>query len=395
MPEKEPFENREMEPSTPGIPKAGDLNFSGGNKSAGPRRRGCLSALGCLLQILGALFLLLLLAGLAGAGGFAWWMRRDLRQPGAEPFLRVEVKAGDSLRSVSQRLEEAKIVTHGELLVALAFLRRSERGLQVGEHVFVPGTPPVEVLRQLTQPPVATETKITFPEGWTVRQMAQRLEEKKIVGSGERFLELCADADFLEGLGVLAPNAEGYLFPDTYQFKAGMKEEDVIRRLTGRFSEVIHSPRHLGLQPGLNSPHSVPLTYQEAVVLASIIQREARVAEEMPLIASVYHNRLKAGKRLESCATVCYILNKWDAPLTLKDLDTDSPYNTYRHEGLPPGPICNPGADALRAAFLPEKSDYLFYVYKGDGRHAFSRTYAEHEKARKQYKDAWKFSSQQ
>ncbi len=361
----------------------------------GPQRRGCLRFCGCLFQILGVFFLLILLAGLTGVGGFFWWARRDLRPAGAEPSLRVEVKAGESLRSVAQKLEEAKVVDHWEPLIILAYLRKAERGLQVGEHAFVLGTPPVEILHELNRAPATQTAKVTFPEGWTIRQMAQRLEEKGIIASSERFLQLCGDAELLKSLGISSANAEGYLFPDTYQFATGLDEAEVIRRLAGQFSEVIHSSKRLGLQPGMNSPNAVPLTFQESVALASIIQREARLPEEMPLIASVYHNRLKEGKRLESCATVCYILNKWDAPLTLKDLDTDSPYNTYRHPGVPPGAICNPGEDALRAAFQPEKSDYLFYVYKGDGRHEFTRTYAEHEKARQKYKDEWKFSSQQ
>ncbi|HNY25954.1 MAG TPA: endolytic transglycosylase MltG [Candidatus Sumerlaeota bacterium] len=368
---------------------------SSGGPSLAPARRGCLRVFGCLFQILGIFFLLILLAGLAGLGGFSWWARRDLRQAGAEPSLRVEVKAGESLRSVAQKLEEARVVDRWEPLMALALLRKSERGIQVGEHTFVPGTPPVEILRQLNQAPATQATKVTFPEGWTTRQMAQRLQEKGIIHSSERFLQLCEDAEFLKSVGIPSASAEGYLFPDTYQFSPGLDEAEVIRRLAAQFSEVIHSPKRLGLQPGMNSPNAFPLTFQESVVLASIIQREARLSEEMPLIASVYHNRLRDKKRLESCATVCYLLNKWDAPLTLKDLETDSPYNTYRHEGVPPGAICNPGQDALRAAFQPEKSDYLFYVYKGDGRHEFTRTYAEHEKARLKYKDEWKFSSQQ
>jgi UPF0755 protein len=337
----------------------------------------------------------MILGVLTGVGGFFWWARRDLRPADAGPSLCVEVKAGESFRSVAQKLEEAKVVDHWEPLVALAFLRKAERGLQVGEHAFVPGTPPVEILHELNQVSATQTSKVTFPEGWTTRQMAQRLEEKGIIASGERFLQLCGDEAFLKSIGVPASNAEGYLFPDTYQFMPGLDEAEVIRRLAGQFSEIIHSQKHLGLQPGMNSPNAAPLSFQESIALASIIQREARLPEEMPLIASVYHNRLKAGKRLESCATVCYLLNKWDAPLTLKDLETDSPYNTYRHEGLPPGAICNPGEDALRAAFQPEKSDYLFYVYKGDGRHEFTRTYAEHEKARQKYKNEWKFSSQQ
>jgi UPF0755 protein len=160
--------------------------------------------------------------------------------------------------------------------------------------------------------------------------------------------------------------------------------------MTARFRKVIEE---LGLLPGVNSPYAVPLSCADSVVLASIIEREARDPAETALISSVYHNRLRQNMRLDSCATVRFALNQWSAPLTLDDLKIVSPYNTYLHKGLPPGPICNPGRGALEAAFRPAESDYLFYVYKGDGHHAFSRTLAEHEAATKQYKDSWGYSA--
>jgi len=210
-------------------------------------------------------------------------------------------------------------------------------------------------------------------------------------------------------IGIPAPQADGFLFPDTYflppaddgrdssagedasaQAPHRSPEEAVIRQLAARFEEVIAA---LGLRPGLNSPHAYPLSCLESVILASIVEREAADPAEMPLIAAVYHNRLRRKMRLESCATVRYALDKWDAPLTREDLQVDSPFNTYLCAGLPPAPICNPGRAALEAAFRPASSDCLYYVYKGNGHHAFSTTLREHERLRAEYKDAWESSA--
>ena len=198
------------------------------------------------------------------------------------------------------------------------------------------------------------------------------------------------DATFLKSVGIDADSAEGFLFPDTYRFEKPTAPADVVRRMVARFNEVIAG---LGLKPGLNSPHSHGLMFRDFVTLASIVEREARDPEEMPAISAVFHNRLKRGMRLDSCATVRYALDQWNAPLRLSDLKTESPYNTYTHQGLPPGPICNPGRAALNAAFRPAKSGFLYYVYRGDGKHAFSKTLREHERLSRKYRDAWAFSA--
>ncbi|MBN1866252.1 endolytic transglycosylase MltG [Candidatus Sumerlaeota bacterium] len=361
---------------------------SGGHEAAfapGPKRGGCRRTISWILQALGVLFLLALLCGVGAGGWFFYWMHRPQSADRAEAA-RVELRKGDSVRTIARRLREGGVVDSETLFLAAAVWRRADRRLKAGEYAFAPGLAPNDVIDLLVKGPDILSVKVTFPEGWTASRMAQRLAEKGAIVSAERLEALCGDAEFLSSLGVPDTQAEGYLFPDTYVFVQPTDEKEAIQRLVRRQGEIVRS---LGLRPGLNSADAAPLTFRQGVILASIVEREVSDPEEMSLVSSVFHNRLKRGMKLDSCATVRHALNKWDAPLTLSDLKCDSPYNTYARAGLPPTPICNPGRAALDAAFRPARSDYLYYVYRGDGRHAFSKTLREHLAARKRYKEAW------
>jgi UPF0755 protein len=172
---------------------------------------------------------------------------------------------------------------------------------------------------------------------------------------------------------VSAATAEGYLFPETYEFLTGSQPSDVVRRMVRQFLSVYSELS--------NSPIAVRqshLAFSDVVILASIVEREAKMPEEFPRVAGVFVNRLRRRMPLQSCATVEYLLPERKGVLSVDDTKTESPYNTYLHTGLPPGPICNPGRRALAAALSPERNDYLFFVARGDGTHAFSRTAAEH-----------------
>jgi len=201
--------------------------------------------------------------------------------------------------------------------------------------------------------------KITFPEGWTAKQMAAHLQSKNITDP-EQFLQI-----------VASEHHEGFLFPDTYFFQQSIPARDVVDRLVRRFHEV--APNDLEQQA-----KALHLSYNQLVTLASLVEKEARAPQERPIIAGVFLNRLRKHWRLESCATVEYALGDWKAQLTYKDLDVVSPYNTYRHFGLPPGPICNPGLAALQAAAHPAKTEMMFFVADGSGTHRFSQYYDQH-----------------
>jgi UPF0755 protein len=218
-------------------------------------------------------------------------------------------------------------------------------------------------------------TKVTFPEGFTVRQMAARLKRNAVVADDAAFLKLVTEQGQAIGGKSFPKNLEGFLFPDTYQFPAGATAEEVARIMTENFRErVIEGP--------WQDRAAGKLSLLDAVIVASMIEREAETDEDRPLIAGVIYNRLKKGMRLQIDATVQYARREHKERLLYSDLAVDSPYNTYKNAGLPPGPICCPGLPSLEAALKPARTDALFYVDSGDGtgKHVFARTYAEHLK---------------
>ena len=309
---------------------------------------------------------------LVGAG--AWWGLDYLahRPPDKEKVERhVTIPHGASLKKIAQTLEHEGLVPDWRLFAAYAVRKDVARRLQAGAYRLHTQMTMAELAEALMKG--RSERLVTIPEGFTLAQTAQRLAAAGSIGGAEQFLALGADPQMRRLAGAEGPSVEGFLFPDTYFFDSSEDAQAIMERMIRAF--------HQRLAECLTSPticmgRSVSL--YEIVTLASMIQREARNAQEMPLIASVYYNRLAQGMKLECDATVRYALGVWDRSLAYADLKVDSPYNTYRHPGLPPGPICNPGAEALSAAAHPAQSDYLFYVYRGDGGHEFTHTYGEH-----------------
>lgn len=217
------------------------------------------------------------------------------------------------------------------------------------------------------------EVLVTFPEGYELREMAALLEEKGlkkaddfIKASNEKY-----DYSFLPPKkdGYL----EGYLFPDSYYISASMKSSDIINMMLKRFGEVYSEDYKKRAQ-------ELGMTTNEVITLASIIEREAAKDSERPLVSSVFHNRLKSSEYpyLQSCATVQYLLSERKEVLSDKDIEIDSPYNTYKYKGLPPGPIASPGRKSVEAALYPAQTNYYFFVSNGDGTQTFSETYEEH-----------------
>jgi len=269
--------------------------------------------------------------------------------------VRFQIKKGVALREVARDLQAQGLIhTRWNFLIWPKLFRHAVRP---GVYQISSRDPGFAIYRQLVQGP--PKVRLTFPEGWTSRQMAAILETKGI----------CPAADYLAI--VDKEKREGFLFPDTYFFEQGIPAEAVVARQIEGFREKV--PKDFKEQA-----KALKLSYGQLVTLASIVEREARAASERPLIAGVFYNRLKKHWYLESCATVEYALGAWKPHLTYKDLTVNSPYNTYRHGGLPPGPICNPGAAALEAAAHPAKTDMMFFVADGQGTHRFSRYYNEH-----------------
>ena len=228
--------------------------------------------------------------------------------------------------------------------------------------------------------------RVTIPEGFNIMQIAARLEEAELV-SKEAFLRAVNDRDydypFLEELPQGRKNKlEGYLFPDTYLFSPDASAEAIVIKMLNRFQEITDQYK----QELVGSPYS----FDQIITIASIIEQEAKLDEERPMISGVIYNRIEDDMKLQMCSTVQYALEKRTANLSYDDLKVESPYNTYKYPGLPAGAICSPGEASIRAAFLPEENDYYFFVLKdlGDGSHSFNKTAQEHNTSKAKYKQS-------
>jgi len=215
--------------------------------------------------------------------------------------------------------------------------------------------------------------KITIPEGYTIYQIADLLAAKGLA-KRENFINLATDPNLAKELGIQAKTLEGYLFPDTYYFNKGLSEKVIIKTMVNRFYSLMKPEWK-------EQSHKLGLTFHQVITLASLIEKETSNKEEKPIISAVYHNRLKAGIRLQCDPTVIYCLKNFNGKLRKEDLLIDSPYNTYKRYGLPPGPIANPGLDSIQAALYPAKVGYQYFVSKNDGTHYFSYTLKEHNRA--------------
>jgi UPF0755 protein len=234
---------------------------------------------------------------------------------------------------------------------------------------------PVEILENLTKGNILTYS-VTIPEGFTVMQIADLLQEMGLCDK-EAFLSSVHESPMGAGDKTAVTDLEGYLYPDTYKFARGVGPVSIVRMMTGRFREKTRPYREKVEESGM--------AMNDIVTLASIVEKETGSAEERPVIASVFLNRLKKGMRLESDPTVIYGIEDFNGNLTREDLKKPGPYNTYTETGLPAGPIANPGIDSIRAVLYPSDTDFLFFVSKNDGTHYFSRTLSEHNRAVQTY----------
>lgn len=303
-------------------------------------------------------------------------------KPGAAPRY-VTIPSGTSLGGASTALEAKRIVRNRFVLSLLGNLTGSSDKIQPGTYALSPGLNPFQVLEYLVEGR-GRQQRLTVPEGYSAARIAKALDQRAI-GDGARFLALVEHpatfAQKFTWLGGSTDTLEGYLFPDTYLYEGErIDERRLIEQMLSRFEQVILRDFRAEPQPLLG------LT--EALTLASIIELEAARPEERTIIAGVFHNRLKRGMRLGSDPTVEYALGRHQGArgLSFKDVKIDSPYNTYRYAGLPPGPIANPGRASFHAALHPDATPYLYFVAKGDGRHAFTRSYQEHLAAQRRHR---------
>ncbi len=308
---------------------------------------------------------------IAGAAA-AFWVWRDLHTAAPLPpgGALVSVAAGEPFRATAARLEAAGVVRHAWVLRLWARWYALDRLVRSGDYRFDQPLSPLEVLGVLRSPSAALH-RITIPEGSTLAQIAAILANAGF-GGADQFLCIARDPAFLLSLDLPASGLEGYVFPDTYAFAWSMPPERMLAAMVERFREQaapLQAPRL-----------DAEMSEQEMVVLGSIIEKETGVATERALVSAVFHNRLKLGMPLQSDPTALYGRDVHGAP-TGADMAVESPYNTYLHTGLPPGPICSPGLPAMQAAVAPAKVPYLYFVARTDGTHTFSRTLDEHNRA--------------
>jgi UPF0755 protein len=300
---------------------------------------------------------------------FSWLYYRDT---GSSDSARVEVKipSGMTFQQVSDLLVERGILTNPGVFRWAAWLTRREDDIKTGRYLFRYGESVQKILRKLVNGEIEY-WRVVIPEGLNLSEIAGVVQRQAEIDSAA-FDSLGHDPRFVADLGIPAPTLEGYLFPDTYLFAWPVTPEKAARRMVRRFRDIYA----LLVAPAADS---IGMKLNEIVTLASIVQAEAVFDSEMPRIAAVYQNRLRKGMRLEADPTVAYALGGVRRPLRLRDLKVDSPYNTYRVRGLPPGPVCSPGRAALLAVVAPVQGTGEFYfVADGTGRHLFSRTYEDH-----------------
>jgi UPF0755 protein len=341
-------------------------------------RRGAIIA--AALFVTGALWLLIYPSG---------------KGPGDGATVEVVVDPGETADHVAEKLAQAGLVASPRLFALYLSITGGTSALVPGPHLLSDDASPRELVARLERRPGAGHVKVTFPEGWTRFDMAKRLQEKKVCAL-RGFLDATTNAALLKELRIDGETAEGFLFPSTYELAPDSDPADIVRRMKSEFDKrwLTLEQRYASGMLDLTMP---PLKFavKDAVTLASMVEKEAAVDEERPIIASVFLNRLRDAefhpKLLQCDPTAGY------GCLVQPDLascggyagkitpaingDPDNKYSTYKHEGLPPGPISNPGAKSLSAVLSPAQTRYLYFVARGEGRHTFSETYSSHTAA--------------
>lgn len=315
--------------------------------------------------------------GLAALIGVAAWLAAFSLWPPSRSERRREilVPEGASVARVGRDLRQKGLIRSA---VAFRLAARLIGGgpVKAGVYRLSPNMSTPRILRELRHGAQEQLVRLTFPEGFTLEQIAERSARLEGVRPDEfRLMARARGGEFSTSFHPPA-NLEGYLFPDTYEFRATASSRDVISTMLATFDRKVIR----GLAGELADSARRGQSLHEIVIIASLIEREARVKSEQARVSSVIQNRLRIGMLLQIDATVQYVIGHRER-LLYRDLEVDSPYNTYKVVGLPPGPICNPGLDAIRAALAPERTDYLYYTARADGSHVFTTTLQEHARA--------------
>lgn len=329
------------------------------------------------------LAIIVVLVALVLIFGGVYFYFRTLLEPvvkGNAEMVSIDIPGGSSTITVARILEKQGLIKNALAFRLYARYTGKDVAIMAGEYRLSPEMSVTELLDKLTGGQVVTYP-FTVPEGYNIRQITDLLVEKDFVNR-DKFMEVIKGTqfnyEFLRDIPGGEKRLEGYLFPATYRIVKGTLEQEIVDMMLKRFEQEV-TPDYLEKAKALG------LSLHQAVTLASIIERETKRDEERPVVAAVMINRMRKGMRLEVDATVQYALGENKKRLFYKDLKVDSPYNTYKIQGLPPGPIASPGRPSLQAAVNPAQVDYLYYVVSTDGKHVFSKTLEEHNRNKRKY----------
>ncbi len=331
-------------------------------------------------RIILILFILLVLGLGMGIGYLYYKIYLEIPQTASkttnEIICIVDIPSGASLNKIADLLENKKLINQALWFILLAKIEKAETSIQAGRYALEYGLTKTQILEQLQKGRVVT-IKVTIPEGLRLNETLSLLADTLNLDLN-KLQHLSKDANFIRQCGLEVANLEGYLYPDTYIFYYGITAKNTLKSMVNLFNEMLTEEDREQL-----AKSSYDLN--ETIIIASIVEKEAKLDKERAMIAAVFLNRLKLGIALQSCATVQYLFAQPKKRLLLKDLEIESDYNTYLHAGLPPGPICNPGIQSIRAVLFPADVDYLYFVANGsgDGSHTFTKTNFEHVNAKR------------
>lgn len=295
----------------------------------------------------------------------------------------IIIAKGSSLKTIAKTLEKENVIKNSLVFEIYCKLNKTAAKMKAGKYQLSNAMTVAEIVDKIASGKALISTvHFTIPEGFNLEQIIARISETGVVDKDDILSALSSttfDYDFVKEIPDREKKLEGYLFPDTYEVYKDATAEEFIDKMLRQF-DAVFTDAYKSRAKELN------MTVDQVITLASIIEREAKHEDERKTISAVFHNRLKKGMMLQSCATVQYLLKEQKEVLTYKDLEIDSPYNTYKNAGLPPGPIASPGRMSIEAALYPEDVDYLYFVATEDGSHVFTKTYNEHLNAQNKIK---------
>lgn len=309
-------------------------------------------------------------------GGIFYYMATHSVSEKFHPEI-IDITPGMTLKKISNFLEDRNLIRNAFSFQLLAHLQKKQGQIQAGEYELSPSMTPKQILAKVTSGKTILHA-VTIPEGYRITEIAALLAERGLA-SREEFILQTQDRELIQSTGIPGNSLEGYLFPETYHFSKNISERKIIQKMLNTFKEQVAGPELINRAKAWN------LSFHQIITLASLIEKETGIDEERKIISSVFHNRLKKNMRLQTDPTVIYAISNFDGNIRKKDLSIDSPYNTYKYRGLPPGPIASPGIKSIFAALEPNDTIYLYFVSRKDGSHQFSSNLMDHNRAVQKY----------